>query len=348
MVSQNNSNESGVLTTLGWIAAGVGALVAANKLYQEYNKFNFNGKVVLITGGSRGLGLVLARSLTLKGAKIAICARSIDQLRSAKIDLEKLSANKVLAIQTDLTNREEARDMVDQVVAHYGRLDVLINNAGIVQVGPLNSMTIEDFEDAMKTNFWAAVYTIFAAMPHFEKRGAGRVVNITSIGGKIPVPHLLPYTASKFAFTGFSEGLHTELKEKNILVTTVVPHLMRTGSPRNIIVKGSYEEEYTWFKASDSAPLLSQDVRKAAQKIISGIEYGDSEIYVGLTAKLAALVHGISPSFTSTFLTLANKFLPHHDGQPTPAKKGYEIEPKLSGSKIGLMTDVEAIRNNEL
>lgn len=343
----NQPKSSTLPKPLVWAAAGLGLYLAANAIYREANRYNLNGKVVLITGGSRGLGLVLARALTLQGARIAICARTSEQLDKAKLELERLTGNSVLAMNTDVTDQEQVTNMINDVIRYYGRIDVVINNAGTIQVGPVESMTINDFEQAMKTNFWAALYTINAVLPHFIEKKGGRIVNISSIGGKVAVPHLLPYSASKFALTGLSEGLHAELKKHNILVTTVIPNLMRTGSPRNITVKGDHEAEYAWFKISDSMPLLSQQAEHAAKSIIKAIQYGDGEVTLTITAKLATIVKEIAPNLVNSILTVANLLLP--DNNSEQEKKGFEAESKMStGGPVTALSDQAAAVNNEV
>lgn len=339
--------SSSMLKTLRWAAAGVGVMLIANAVYKEMSKFKLAGKVMLITGGSRGLGLVLARQLASHGAKLALCARSADKLEIARQQLEKMGAD-AIAIPADITDQDQVRSMINDVVHKYGRIDVLINNAGIIQVGPQETMTIEEYEMAMQTNFWAPLYAIHAALPYFRKQGGGRIVNITSIGGKIAVPHLLPYSASKFAAVGLSEGLHAELKKENIRVTTIVPGLMRTGSPRNITVKGNHEAEYAWFKVAGSFPLLSQDAEAAAQKIITAMEYGESEAILSLSGKVASVVKGIAPGWVNIALGVANALLPDPVAGNNEAKKGYEVESASSGGAVASLSDRAAIRNNEM
>jgi short-subunit dehydrogenase len=338
---------SSLLRSLRWTATGVGMMLLAHALYKEISKYKLAGKVVLVTGGSRGLGLVLARELAARGAKLALCARSADKLEIARQELERLGAE-VITFPIDVTDRQQVKTMINDVVQQYGRIDVLINNAGIIQVGPQETMTIEDYEKTMKTHFWAPLYAIHAVLPYFKIQREGRIVNITSIGGKIAVPHLLPYTASKFAAVGLSEGMHAELKKENIHVTTVVPNLMRIGSARNITVKGNPEEEYAWFKASASSPLLSQEAEVAARNIIKAIEYGESEVILSLAGKLATAIKAIAPGWVSLALSLANTFLP----DPLPGKiiekKGYEAESKLSQGPITSLSDKAAVKNNEM
>ena len=344
-MKSNTSNSAA--ENIQWIAAGAGVALVATALYKELTKFNLSGKVILITGSSRGLGLELARQLTMKGARLAICARTEEHLEKARTELAGMGGD-VIALPVDLTSRSEVKKLVGDVVKHFGRIDVLINNAGIIQVGPHDSMSLKDYEEAMDTNFWGALYTMHHSIPHFMRQGEGRIVNVTSIGGKIAVPHLLPYTASKFALVGLSEGLHSELKKHNIHVTTIVPHLMRTGSPRNVTVKGDHEKEYAWFKHADSNPLLSQRVEVAARNIIRALEYGEAEAILSLTAKAATVLQGIAPRWISALLTVANRFLPDNSAFGNIGVKGHQAESKRSRGPISALTDRQAVKNNEL
>lgn len=331
---------------MGWAAAGVGVFLVAHAVIKELTKFNLSGKVVLITGGSRGLGLVLARHLAEKGAKLAICARSADHLELARQELDSMGAE-VIAMTVDVTKNEEVKALIRDVINHYGKLDVLINNAGIIQVGSQELMGIEEYEVAMQTNFWAQLYAMQAVIPHFIDRGHGRIVNITSIGGKIAVPHLLPYITSKFASVGLSEGMHAELKKHNICVTTVVPNLMRTGSPVNADVKGDHKKEYAWFQHADSNPLLAQSPDEAAQTIIKAIEYGESEAVLSLSGKVATFIKGFAPAWVNTLMGIANKFLPEAVTGNNMTIKGSEAESELSQGPVAMLSDKAAVRNNE-
>jgi NAD(P)-dependent dehydrogenase (short-subunit alcohol dehydrogenase family) len=342
-----NTVVSPVKKVLGWAAAGVGVFLVAHAFLKHLSKVELGGKVVLITGGSRGFGLVLARHLAEKGAKLAICARSADDLELARQELDSLGAE-VIAMTVDVTENEEVKAMVRDVIDHYGTLDILINNAGIVQVGPQDLMGIEEYQVAMQTNFWAQLYAMQAVIPHFIEKGKGRIVNITSIGGKIALPHLLPYTASKFAAVGLSEGMHAELRKHNIYVTTVVPNLMRTGSPVNADFKGDYQKEYAWFKHADSNPVLSQNPDKTAERIIEAIEYGESEVTLSLTGKIASVVKGFAPGWVNLLMGVANTFLPEAVTGNNQSVKGWQAESKLSKGPISNLTDRAARKNNEI
>ena len=330
-----------------WAMAGAGALLAARAVIRKVNEYDFNGKTVLITGGSRGLGLVLARELAREGAQLAICARDVEELERARMDLVRRGA-RVLAYPCDITDRAQVSELVREVRQHFGRIDVLVNNAGIIEVGPMEVMTLEDYEKAMQTHFWGPLYTTLSVLPEMRERGEGRIVNISSIGGKISVPHLLPYSASKFALVGFSEGLRAELKKDGIVVTTVCPGLMRTGSPRNATFKGQHRAEYAWFSISDSLPVSSMNTERAARQIISATKRGDAEIVLSIQAKAAVLFHGIFPGLTADLLGQVNKLLPEPGGIWTASAKGKDSTSEASPSWLTTLSDQAAVRNNEI
>ena len=228
----------------------------------------------MITGGSRGLGLAIARELGRLGAHVTIAARDDAELEAARQDLTSRGIG-VSVIVSDLTDPTQASRLVERVVAERGRLDILVNNAGVIQVGPVEHMEIADFEEALAVHFWAPLQTMLSAIPVMRRQGGGRIVNVSSIGGKIGVAHLVPYCASKFALAGLSTAMRAELVKDQILVTTVSPGLMRTGSPFNAQFKGRHREEFTWFAVADSIPLLSIDAASAARKIVDACRCGD-------------------------------------------------------------------------
>lgn len=191
--------------SLLWAAGGLAALWAARALWRRATAYSFRDKVVLITGGARGFGLVLARRFAAEGAKVAFCARDQAELERAEAEFRQKGIE-VLAIPCDITQQDEVKRMVDDVLGFRGRIDVLVNNAGVIQTGPVEEMTQTDFREAMNIHFWGSFNATQAVLPAMRAQGGGRIVNITSIGGKLSVPHLLPYCASKFAQVGFSEG----------------------------------------------------------------------------------------------------------------------------------------------
>ena len=327
-------------------ALGVGLFALAKTVYNEMTKYDLRGKVVLVTGGSRGLGLAMARVLAEKGAKIVICARTEEQLEDAKMDLLNRGAE-VLAVEADVSIQNDVARVIQRTLNRFGQLDVVINNAGIMMVGAEDVMEVEEYKKVMDSNLWSALYTIKAALPQFLSQGEGRIVNICSIGGKIAVPHMLPYSVSKFAMVGLSEGLGAELKKDNIHVTTVIPNLMRTGSPRNVWVKRDHKAEYEWFKLADSLPMLSQNADDAAKSIIEALEFGTNEVILTQTAKVVVALQGLIPGGINSIMQLANRFLPK-SGNDHEMKRGWESETKLSNSWLASLTNDAAVKFNEV
>lgn len=310
--------------------------------------FSFGGKVVVITGGSRGLGLVMARQLAAEGARLVLIARDTDELVRAAQQIS--SVTEVLAIPCDVRREADVKSAIARVASELGGVDVLINNAGIIQVGPLDTMTVDDFTDAMAVHFFGPLYFTLAVLPYMRERGGGRIVNISSIGGKIAAPHLLPYVASKFALVGLSDGLRHELTREKIFVTTVCPGMMRTGSPRNAVFKGRHHREHAWFSISGSLPLLSIDAETAARRIISACRNGDARLVIGGWAKAAVLLNEVAPNAAAQLLSLMNRVLPSAspEAQMQKPKKGYESESYLSPSWLTKLTEKAALKNNEI
>ncbi len=333
-----------------WVLFGAGAVVGLGTSGKfRRPRFSLKGKAVLITGGSRGLGLCLAHEFANRGARIAISARDGDALRRATESLRRQGAE-VLAIESDVSLREEAEFAVGEVRRRWGHIDVLVNNAGTICVGPMQSMTIDDYRNSINTHFWGPYFTTMAALPDMQRRRQGRVVNISSIGGKISVPHLLPYSVGKFALTGFSEGLRSEMVKDNVLVTAVYPGLMRTGSPRNALFKGNNKAEYAWFSISDSLPVLSMNAQSAARQIVNACVRGDAEIVLTLPAKLAVKAHGIFAEATADVLGAIVRLLPSPGRGNTQkeAKAGRESFSKVSPSWITALNENAAVQNNQI
>jgi NAD(P)-dependent dehydrogenase (short-subunit alcohol dehydrogenase family) len=332
-----------------WSAAALGIAGAVlRKGIRMRRAISFAGKSVLIVGGSRGLGLVLARRLAAEGARLALVARDADELLRAQEDLAERGA-KALVIPCDARDRTQIEQAVATTVAEYGGLDVLINNAGVIQVGPLAHMTIEDFQNAMATHFWGPLYAILAAMPHMRQGGAKRIVNISSIGGKIGVPHLVPYSASKFALAGLTQGLRAELAADGIIVTGVYPGLMRTGSTYNATFKGQNRQEFAWFHTADSLPGLSVGADRAARQILDACRHGDAELRISLPAKLAPIVNAIVPGTMAAAMRLTNQLLPAPDpAAGTRSRSGWQSVSDAVPTSLTRLGERASLANNEV
>jgi short-subunit dehydrogenase len=199
----------------------------------------------------------------------------------------------------------------------------------------------------MRSNFWSAVHTTFAALPHLLARPAARIVNIVSIGGRVAVPHLLSYAASKFALEGFSEGLYAEHRGTRIRVTTVIPGTMRTGSFYNAEFLGKAREELRWFSLGASLPLISTSARRAAHRILRAAAVGDVELHLGATAYVLSLLHGVAPRVTQRLMSLVALALPDRGGAPGDVWRGREIGGPFTRSIFLRLGNLAAVRNNE-
>lgn len=310
---------------------------------------DFRGRIVVITGGSRGLGLLMARQLVDEGAHVTIAARDQAELHRAHEELTARGA-KVHAVTCDVSRREEAERLIRDTLEHHGRIDLLINNAGVIKVGPLDHMEHADFEEAMAVHFWAPLHTTLAAVPAMRRQGAGRIVNISSIGGKIGVPHLTPYCASKFALTGLSDAMRGELAKDHIHVTTVCPGMMRTGSPFNAWFKGNHRDEFAWFTIADSIPVLSIDGRRAAAQIIDAARHGDAELVLTLPARVAVIANAVVPELVASLMATANTTLlpgPADDAS-TESHSGWQSLSDRAPSALTRLTERAAGENNEV
>src|SRR5579883_1649936 len=315
--------------TLGTAAAG---LLGWKLLRAASRPEDWSGKVVVITGASRGLGFALAKEAARHGARVAICARDQRELEAARRQIGMDA--EVGTYVCDVTNNDEVVSWINTVLRDFGRIDVLINNAGVISVGPFEAQTLSDFQEAMDVMYWGMVYATLAVLPHMKARQQGSIANITSIGGKVSVPHLLPYSSAKFAAVGFSEGLHAELAKSGIHVTTVAPGLMRTGSHLNAYFKGDHHGEFTWFSLGATLPFTSISAEAAARKIIRAIRHHRAEVILSPQAKAIALIHGVAPGLTSEMMAIANRVLPDTQGDPATRYTGTESETPVTRSFI--------------
>ena len=298
--------------TAGGMAAGAivcsaaiaaAGIFTARKLARAMRpRFDLRGKIVLITGGSRGLGLALAREFAHAGSRVAICARDAQELDEAA---HRISATPFVC---DITDRENVSALVHEMIDRFGRIDILINNAGEISVGPFDSFERADFERAMNTMFWGHVDMTLAALPHI-RAAHGHIVNITSIGGRVSVPRLLPHCCAKFAFAAFSDGLAVELHREKIHVLTVVPGLMRTGSYLQAKFKGDAEHEFNWFGISANLPGITASAGRAARQIRNAVESGRMNLTITWPAKLLMRADAMFPELNRRAMALVNEYI---------------------------------------
>jgi len=324
----------------GLLCAGATA-AAAYGCVRRLGTRRLRGRVALITGASRGLGLGLAEEFGRRGAKLVLTARNPWELERAKQSLVERgfvsSADDVLVIPADLRQAGEAQHVVEKATEQFGRVDVLVNNAGVITVGPVENQTVEDFHEVMDSNFFTGVHCALAVMPQMLQRRSGTIVNIASIGGRIAVPHLLPYTASKFAAVGFSQGLNAELRSKGIHVMTVCPGLMRTGSHVAAQFSGDASREYRWFSLGASLPGVSTSAKNAARRVVLGVMLGETEIAITPQAAVASRLASLAPEAVTLAMGMVNRLLPRPVPEGARRQRGADVRglETMPASKIG-------------
>jgi short-subunit dehydrogenase len=328
-------------TPVPLITAGVlaGAILTARRAQDD-----LRGEVAVVTGASRGLGLLLARELAGQGCPLVICARDAAELERAADELRAAGAE-VTTVACDVTDEATPQLLIDTAVQRYGRLDILVSNAGVIQVGPVQAAQIGHYEMAMNTMALAPARLALTALPVMRRQGHGRIVTIASIGGKVSVPHLLPYSTAKFAAVGFSEGLRAELGRGPVTVTTVVPGLMRTGSHVQARFTGQPSKEFTWFSLGASLPLVSMDAERAARQIIAAVRQRRAEIILTPAGKLVSRAAGIVPGLTTEILHLVQRLaLPAPPGEPGAAvadeAQGHELRPAMGKKTFDRLTSL--------
>ncbi len=298
-----------------WLGAGaVGALFgwwAARRTREQ----ELRGRVAIVTGATRGLGLRIATQLARAGCPLAICARDAHEVKEAGLRLAGWGSS-VMARSVDVSDPVAMNEFVDEVEAHFGRVDILVNNAGIIQAGPLENMTLGDFREAMAIDFWGTLYGSLAVLPGMRRRGEGTICNITSIGGEVAVPHLLPYSCAKAAARAFSEGLTAELAGSGVRCVTVVPWLMRTGSIPFVYYKGEHDAEMAMF-STGQWPLVSVDADRAARRIVRAIARGEAYVSIGVLAWLAREARALAPGLTARLFAQMRRLMPAPSEHPT-------------------------------
>ena len=316
------------------VAAGFG-IAAAGSILLTDPPFNFRGSSVVITGGSRGLGLAIAKELAREGAMVTLLARDLNELdRARQLILTEFPKARVHTVVCDVTQEGALGAALEESIAVFGDIDVLINNAGAILVAPYETLTRQDFEAQMELHLYAAIRAVEWVLPHFLRRRKGRIVNICSLGGRVAVPHMLPYDTSKFALAGFSQGLAAELEKDNIPVTTVYPTLMRTGSPIQAVFKGDHEKEYAWFASGDNFPGLSMSANRAAKKIVQACRDGQRELVPTVTGKARLGLSVLFPELALATMALMNRLMPRGNARSyhTGAESRRYLDSKIWGS----------------
>lgn len=338
--------KSGIKTIVPFALAG-GALFAASRIKRAARRMDFHGASAVITGGSRGLGLELARALAREGARLSLLSRNAGKLETARQELAGMGAD-VLVYSCDIKDPENVAGAVDFVMGARGGIDVLINNAGVISVGAFENTDLKDFQDSLAIHALGPVNMIKAVLPHMKKQGAGRIANISSIGGLVGVPHMSSYSAGKFALAGLSDAIRAELAQYGIRVTTVCPGLIRTGAHVNAYFKGDHKKEYAWFSALEGFPILSISSRRAAQRIIKACRYGQARLILTPSARFLNMMDALTPELSADFFDLFAKLLPAAGGPSgNEALIGWESRQNGGLSRFAAIADNQIERNNE-
>jgi NADP-dependent 3-hydroxy acid dehydrogenase YdfG len=208
---------------------------------------NIEGKVVVITGASSGLGEATARLLFAQGARVVLGARRVDRLQSLADELTA-SGGKALVVATDVTHCEQVKRLVDAAVQTYGRIDVMINNAGLMPQSPLERLKIEEWDRTIDVNIKGVLYGIAAALPHMKQQKAGHIINVSSVAGHKVGPGFAVYAATKHAVRALSEGLRLEVKPYNIRTTVISPGAVATELPNSVTEPDIAERIHKFYK----------------------------------------------------------------------------------------------------
>lgn len=273
--------------------------------------------VAVVAGASRGLGLLVARELSARGCRVVGLSRSEDSLADARETLRTWGES-MTTYAVDVTDDDALTGVLRRVEQEVGPIDVAVHVAGIIQVGPLESMTREHFQRCLDVMLWGPINLTLAVLPGMRARRRGRIGVVTSVGGKVSVPHLLPYSTAKFGAVGFTDGLRAELAGSGVTATTIVPGLMRTGSHVAAEFTGDQAKEYAWFAPSASLPLLSMDAERAASRIAEGVLAGRAMVALTPAAQVGMRVAGAAPWVTGAALGVVGRLLPDPPaGDPT-------------------------------
>jgi NAD(P)-dependent dehydrogenase (short-subunit alcohol dehydrogenase family) len=343
-------SKSKTLFTTALTLAGIVAVAMRLEAQRTRSGFSFTGRRVVITGGSRGLGLMLARHLVDEGAHVALLARDGAELDRARADLEARGARQVVTQVCDVRDEAAVTSAIEFAAREMGAIDVLIHCAGVITVGPAQHMSKADYQESMDVHYWGAWHATHAALPHLRKSGQGRIIYIASSGGMIAVPHLGAYSNGKAALVSLGETMHAELSREGILVTTVCPTTLRTGSHVNARFKGQHAKEFDIFSLLATLPVVSQDASASAHRVIEGSRHGAPYVFIPRPVQLAPVMKGLFPTLVNDALALVNNLLPAptrpQEGNVT--LEGWDIETTVSPSTFTALGDKATVDNNEL
>lgn len=319
--------------------------------------------VAIVAGASRGLGLLVSVELARRGYRVHGCSRDAESLeRAAHIVAERTGRHgegaeaPFVPAVCDVRDADAVQSWVEEVVAAEGGVDVAIHVAGIIQVGPVESTTLGHFRDAVDTMLMGPVHLCLAVLSTMRAADRGRIGVVSSVGGLVSVPRLVPYSVAKFGAVGLAEGLQAELAGTGVTATAVVPGLMRTGGHVAAEFAGDARRDYAWFAPGASLPVLTVGAERAARRIVDGVLAGRTHVDLTPLTMIGRRVHGVAPALTVRAVGLAARALPEGPDRG-PAMSG--LAPSVTGATararlgsrvvnaLSVLGDRAARRNNE-
>ena len=306
----------------GAIGVAAGAVIARRRA----RRIDLRGRVVVVTGGGRGLGYAISRELLRRGARLAICGRDGEVINRAVAEF-RLHGGDAFGMACDASDPAQVEAFITGVLEHFGSIDVVVNNAGQCFFGPAAELRAEDLEQAIRNIFWVHYRPTMAVLPHMRARRFGRIVNVTSIAGKIPVPHHAAYVVGKHAATGWSQVLTVELDKDGILVSTITPPPLDDGAPLHAHFNGDEEEEFKWFARGLTSRWSATRTDYAARVIVDAAAHGDRERAISPGSWLAGRAQGLAPALMARFWIRFDRLLPPPGppGQTSKMHLGAEV-----------------------
>jgi NAD(P)-dependent dehydrogenase (short-subunit alcohol dehydrogenase family) len=316
-------------------------------------------RTAVVMGASRGLGLLVSEELLQRGFTVYGCARDEDELEgAARILAAAVPGGRFVPRICDVRYQDEVTAVVEEVVDDHGGLDVAIHVAGVIQVGHADKVTLGHYHEAVDTMLFGPVHLALASVPHMRDAGHGRIGIVSSVGGLVAVPRLVPYSVAKFGAVGLAEGLYAELSGTGVTVTTVTPGLMRTGGHTHARFVDDAVTDYAWFAPLASLPGLSISAERAARRIVSGVLSGRPTVELTPLTIIGRRVHGLAPATTTRVMGLVSRLLPGPSGraadpmtEAAPAVDGSTARERLSSRVVdglSVLGDRAARRTNEV
>ncbi|MDO5627261.1 MAG: SDR family NAD(P)-dependent oxidoreductase [Mobilicoccus sp.] len=303
--------------------------------------------VALVAGASRGLGLLVAHELAECGFAVAGLSRDVDALAGARETMRGWGVDLATYV-ADVRDHERIEAVVEEIERDLGRIEVAIHVAGVIQVGPEDCFDRAHYEQAIDTMLWGPINVTQAVLPRMRERGRGRLGVVTSVGGMVSVPHLVPYSTAKFGAVGYTRGLGAELAGTGVTATTIVPGLMRTGSHVQATFVGDAGVEYAWFAPGASLPGVSMNADRAAKAMVAGVLQGRGLVMLSPLTQVAVRAHGVAPGLVGAAMGVMARLLPSGTSRETVL--GHDAKERLDSDVVDTLTtlgDEASARNNE-